>query len=59
MEINYSNDNNDKIPFIVINNCLGIHNINPKYELDVNGIINCSNLVFNEKTPEREEKVQQ
>lgn len=48
MEINYSNDNNDKIPFIVINNCVGIHNINPKYELDVNGIINCSNLVFNE-----------
>ena len=44
----FINDNNDKIPFIVINNCVGIHNINPKYELDVNGIINCSNLVFNE-----------
>lgn len=48
MEINYSNDNNDTIPFIVINNRVGIHNINPKYELDVNGIINCSNLIFNE-----------
>lgn len=48
MEINYSNDNNDKIPFIVINNRVGIHNINPKYELDVNGVINCSNIIFNE-----------
>jgi hypothetical protein len=49
MEISYSTDNNNKsIPFIVINDKVGIHNINPKYELDVNGIINCSNLIFNE-----------
>ena len=48
IEIKYSNDNNDKIPFIVINNCVGIHNLNPKYELDVNGIINCCNLIFNQ-----------
>jgi hypothetical protein len=49
MEIKYMNDDNDNnIPFIVINNCVGIHNINPKYELDVNGVINCSNLIFNQ-----------
>ena len=48
IEIKYSNDNNDIIPFIVINNCVGIHNLNPKYELDVNGIINCCNLIFNQ-----------
>jgi len=48
MEINYTNDNNDTIPFIVINNRVGIHNINPKYELDVNGVVNCSNIIFNE-----------
>jgi len=48
MEIKYTNDNNDTIPFIVINNRVGIHNINPKYELDVNGIINCCNLIFNQ-----------
>lgn len=48
MEISYSSDNNnDTIPFIVINNRVGIHNINPKYELDVNGIINCSNIILN------------
>jgi len=47
MEIKYSGDNNDNnIPFIVINNLVGIHNINPKYELDVNGVINCSNMIF-------------
>ena len=48
MEINFTNDNKDTIPFIVINNRVGIHNINPKYELDVNGVINCSNIIFNQ-----------
>jgi hypothetical protein len=48
IEIKYNNENNDSIPFIVINNRVGIHNINPNYELDVNGVINCSNLIFNE-----------
>jgi hypothetical protein len=49
MEIKYTSDNNnDTIPFIVINNRVGIQNINPKYELDVNGVINCSNIIFNQ-----------
>jgi len=48
MEISYTNDNNDEVPFIVINNRVGIHNLNPKYELDVNGVLNCCNLLFNE-----------
>ena len=48
IEINYINDNQDKIPFIVINNRVGIHNLNPKHELDVNGIINCSNIIFSD-----------
>jgi hypothetical protein len=47
MEIKFSSDNNVKIPFIVINNCVGIHNVNPKYELDVSGVINCSNILLN------------
>ena len=49
MEISYTSDNNNSnIPFIVINNRIGIHNLNPKYELDVNGVINCSNIIINE-----------
>jgi hypothetical protein len=49
MEIKYTSDNNnDTIPFIVINNRVGIQNINPKYELDVNGVVNCSNIIFNQ-----------
>ena len=48
MEISFTNDNNDEVPFIVINNRVGIHNLNPKYELDVNGVLNCCNLLFNE-----------
>jgi len=47
IEINYNSDFNNTIPFIVINNKVGIHNINPNYELDVNGFINCCNLIFN------------
>jgi hypothetical protein len=46
IQINYNNDNEDTIPFIVINNRVGVHNINPKYELDVNGVVNCCNLLF-------------
>jgi hypothetical protein len=48
MEINYLSSDNSKIPFIVINDSVGIHNINPKYELDVNGVINCCNIIFNQ-----------
>lgn len=48
IEIGYTADNNNdiKVPFIVIDNKVGINNSNPRYQLDVNGIINCSNLLI-------------
>ena len=48
IEIGYTVDNNNdiKVPFIVIDNKVGINNSNPRYQLDVNGIINCSNLLI-------------
>lgn len=48
IELNYNFDNtNLEIPFIVIDNKVGICNVNPKYQLDVNGTINSSNLLIN------------
>jgi len=50
IEIKYNIDNYDTdiiIPFIVIDNKVGICNPNPKFQLDVNGIINSSNLLIN------------
>jgi len=43
----YSNYISNVVPFIVIDNKVGIHNTRPRYELDVNGYINCSNLFIN------------
>lgn len=51
IEIYYSNANpniaNPTVPFIIINDNVGINMTNPKYNLDVNGTINCSNLIVN------------
>ncbi len=49
IEIGYTADNSAdiKVPFIVIDNKVGINNSNPRYQLDVNGTINCSNLLIN------------
>jgi hypothetical protein len=51
IQLSYINDNEpDKkieVPFIVIDNKVGICTPNPRYTLDVNGNINCSNLYFN------------
>ena len=48
IELKYNFDNtNIEIPFIVIDNKIGICNPNPRYQLDVNGSINSSNLLIN------------
>jgi hypothetical protein len=49
IEIGYTADNSSdiKVPFIVIDNKVGINNSNPRYQLDVDGTINCSNLYIN------------
>ena len=51
IEIYYSNANpniaNPTVPFIIINDNVGINTTNPKYNLDVNGTVNCSNLIIN------------
>lgn len=51
IEIYYSNANpysiNPKVPFIIINNYVGVNTSNPKYNLDVDGTINCSDLIIN------------
>lgn len=52
IEINYTrNSINDfnTIPFIVVDNKVGIMNPNPTYELDVNGSLFCSNINLNNK----------
>jgi hypothetical protein len=48
IELKYNFENtNIEIPFIVIDNKVGICNPNPRYQLDVNGSINSSNLLIN------------
>jgi len=49
IEIGYTanNVNDTKVPFIVIDNKVGINNSNPKYQLDVDGSVNCSNFFIN------------
>jgi len=45
IELKYNLENtNTEIPFIVLDNKIGICNPNPRYQLDVNGNINTSNL---------------
>jgi hypothetical protein len=51
IEISYSYDGVDtssNIPFIIINNKVGILNPAPRYQLDINGNLNCSNIFLNE-----------
>jgi len=51
IEISYSYDgidNTSNNPFIIINNKVGILNPSPKYQLDINGNLNCSNIFFNQ-----------
>lgn len=52
IEINYTRNSISDfniIPFIVIDNKVGIMNPNPAYELDVNGSLFCSNINLNNK----------
>jgi hypothetical protein len=51
IEISYSYDGVDtssNVPFIIINNKVGILNPAPRYQLDINGNLNCSNIFLNE-----------
>jgi hypothetical protein len=48
IELKYNSENIPiEVPFIVIDNKVGICNPNPRFQLDVNGIINSSNLLIN------------
>jgi len=52
IQINYSTSTNpdyNTIPFIVIDNKVGIMNANPNYQLDVNGTIFSSNMIIDNK----------
>jgi hypothetical protein len=48
MEISYISENPQlTVPFIIIDNKVGINNSNPRYPLDVSGIINTGGLYIN------------
>jgi hypothetical protein len=52
INFNYYDDNNNLIEqsycvFNIVDNFIGINTVNPRYELDVNGLISASNIILN------------